>query len=108
MLETVRGYREASETEKVAVLQALENIFQESVSRFPTETAERAKKYLAGFRQAKKVEIHSGMFNPPEEMFGGNCFGPTFDFEYDEKTRTLKVGGSLEDLYTLGNLELEK
>ena len=95
----LRGYREADETEKVAILQAFANIVEKV-------NDESTKTYIEKFRNAEKIEIHSEMIDPPKKFLGGfgNCFDPDFDFRYDDNTRTLKLGGNFESLYLLGEV----
>src|SRR5437867_9022903 len=98
--QSLKGYRVATEQEKVSIIQTLEWFYEESASK-DSSYLRRRDQILSNLKEAQRVEVYSRMINPPKIPRGaiGPCFGPDFDFHYDSENKTLKVGGNLDELY---------
>ncbi len=88
---------EASQEEKIQVLEALRKLY----SRVNDEK-ERTKT-LGVLDDVEKVRLYPWMFNPPKIAVARMCCGFEYsaDLRYDVKTKTLEIGGALQELLYL-------
>ena len=88
---------EASPEARTRVVEALRGRYSSDIARRPA-LRQRSQEVLSMLDKTDKVIIYPWMLNPPAHLPGLGCFDPTFDFQYDPKTKTLEIGGSLGDL----------
>lgn len=93
--------KEASPKERTEVLDAMNKIYGAFASK-GTKPAmkEMCQDVLKMLTEVENVKVYPWRLTPRHYM---DCFGSSFDFRYQEPTKTLEIGGSLEDLYSLAS-----